>query len=236
MITILTWLWKQPNGRTAYTADHVNIWASMVSRNLAMPHELACVTNMPRGIDPKVRIITPPGEFEDVTTPRWANGRPSCFRRLAMFRRDAAAMFGKRFVCMDLDVVIGGPLDPLFDRSDDLVIFKGTAPNRPYNGSMILMTAGCRPQVYEKFTQDGAIEAGQLYTGSDQAWLAHILGYGEATWSEADGVHWHGSRPMRTETEPRVLFFPGTLKPWSLVHINKFVRANYRVTNEREAA
>jgi hypothetical protein len=49
--------------------------------------------------------------------------------------QDAADIFGERFVCMDLDCVIGGPLDPLFDRPEDLVLFKGTAPDRPYNGS-----------------------------------------------------------------------------------------------------
>lgn len=235
MITILTWLWTQPQMRTSYTAKHVNIWASMVSRHLDMPHELACVTNTPEGIDPKVRIITPPGDFEGMQTPRWTNGRPSCFRRLAMFRRDAAAIFGERFVCMDLDVVVGGRLDPLFDRNDDLVIFKGTKPERPYNGSMILIRAGCRPQVYEEFSKAGAIEAGEKFTGSDQAWLAHILGDGEATWSEADGVCWYNMRGTHKET-PRLLFFPGSLKPWTVATYDRFVKANYRITDEREAA
>lgn len=236
MITVLTWLWRQPTMRTVYTAHHVNIWASMVSRNLVMPHQLACVTNTPQGIDPRVRIITPPGEFEGVRTDRWANGRPSCYRRLAMFRRDAAAIFGERFVCMDLDVVIGGVLDPLFDRPDDLVIFNGTAPNRPYNGSMVMLRAGCRPRVYEEFTETGAIEAGQKYAGSDQAWLAHVLGDDEATWGEADGVFWCGPSYKRLPLPPRVLFFPGSLKPWTAALYDGFVKANYRITGEREAA
>jgi hypothetical protein len=236
MIRIVTWLWRQPGSRTNYTGRHVNIWASMVTRNLSMPHELACVTNTPDGIDPRVRIITPPGEFEDVQTARWANGRPSCFRRLAMFRRDAAKTFGERFVCMDLDAVVGGALDPLFNRKDDLVIFNGTAPNRPYNGSMLMMTAGCRPHVYEQFTEAGAVEAGQKFAGSDQAWLAHTLGDGEATWGEADGVYWYGSSYKRAAVAPRLLFFPGSLKPWTLTAFDKFVGANYRITEEREAA
>lgn len=208
----------------------------MVSRNLAMPHRLACVTNMPTGIDPRVKIIAPPGDFEDVQTARWGNGRPSCFRRLSMFRRDAASLFGERFVCMDLDAVAGGPLDPLFDRADDLVIFNGTAPSRPYNGSMLMMRAGCRPQVYDRFTEAGAIEAGQKFAGSDQAWLAHTLGDGEATWGEADGVFWYGSGYKHSPTPPRLLFFPGSLKPWTAAVYDKFVKANYRITDEREAA
>lgn len=236
MITILTWLWSQPHSRTTYNASHVNLWAAMVSRNLSMPHQLACVTNTPEGIDPGVRIITPPGEFEDVQTKRWSNGRPSCYRRLAMFRRDAAEVFGERFVCMDLDVVIGGPLDPLFDRPDDLVIFNGTAPSRPYNGSMMMLRAGCRPQVHEAFTEEGAVEAGQKFAGSDQAWLAHILGGNESTWGEADGVVWYGPGYKRRSVRPRVLFFPGMVKPWTLTAFDKFVGANYRIGDEREAA
>src|SRR3546814_18283214 len=88
----------------------------MVSRNLSMPHRIACVTDMPEGIDRSVEIITPPGEFLDISNPRWSNGRPQCYRRLSMFRRDAGAIFGERFVSMDLDVVVGGPLAPLLYR------------------------------------------------------------------------------------------------------------------------
>jgi hypothetical protein len=51
-----------------------------------------------------------------------------------MFRSDAADIFGDRFVSMDLDCVVGRSLDPLFDRPDDLVLFKGTSIDRPYNG------------------------------------------------------------------------------------------------------
>jgi hypothetical protein len=239
VIRILTWLWRQPIARTKYTSEHVNIWAAMVRRNLTMPHELACVTNMSKGIDPSIRIITPPGDFEGLQTPRWRAGRPNCYRRLAMFRRDAASVFGERFVCMDLDCVIGGPLDPLFDRPDDFVVFNGTAEGRPYNGSMMMLRAGCRPQVYEKFSETGAIESGRKFVGSDQAWLAYILGPNEKTWSEADGAYFWGPsyRRQSRKVAPTVLFFPGKMKPWLIAHapIDRFVHANYRL-EMKEAA
>jgi hypothetical protein len=97
-------------------------------------------------------------------------------------------IFGKRFVCMDLDCVITGNLDPLFDVPDDFKIFHGTGGGRPYNGSMILMTAGARSQVYEQFNQEAAVEAGNKFLGSDQAWISQVLGPDEATWGPADGV------------------------------------------------
>jgi hypothetical protein len=234
MLTVLTWLWKQPQGRTTYTTHHVAIWADMVSRHLSMPHRLACVTTE-TDLPPNVGRIEPPGEFEDVQ-PKWGPRKPNCYRRLAMFRKDAAKIFGKRFVCMDLDCVIGGPLDPLFDRPEDLVLLKGTMPGRPYNGSMMLIRAGCRPKVYEDFDQAGADASGEAFVGSDQAWLAHKLGWVEATWSEADGVSIFG-RGWNNKIKPRALFFPGKVKPWAVAPYNiyPFVTNNYRIA-EREAA
>lgn len=228
MLTVLTWLWAQPKSRTKYTAEHVNIWASMVRRNLSMPHRIACVTNLPDGIDPAVAIITPPGDFEDIHNPRWTNGKPQCYRRLSMFRRDAAGIFGERFACMDLDCVIGRPLDPLFDRPEDLVLFKGTASTRPYNGSLMLIRAGCRPRVYEDFDQAAALESGALFCGSDQAWLAHRLGWGEKVWGEDDGVVHYRSGYRAGRPVPRIVFFPGALKPWMITAGDKYARAHYR--------
>jgi hypothetical protein len=235
VLTVLTWLWTQSTSKTRYTAEHVNIWASMVGRHLTLPHRIACVTDMPDGIDPHITIIPPPGEFLDIHNPRWTNGKPQCYRRLSMFRRDAGAIFGERFVCMDLDCVIGRPLDPLFDRDDDLVLFKGTSTKRPYNGSMMLITAGCRPKVYEDFDEAGAQESGALFCGSDQAWLAHILGWDEAVWGEADGVVAFRAGYRAGKPPPKIVFFPGALKPWHMVAVDPYTKAHYRA-DQREAA
>jgi hypothetical protein len=236
MLTVVSWLWTQPEGRVRYKPEHVWIWADMIGRNLGMKHRLACVTTE-TDLPPDVERIEPPGEFEDVQ-PTWGPTKPNCFRRLVMFRKDAAKTFGKRFVSMDLDCVIGGPLDPLFDRSEDLVLFKGTHPSRPYNGSLMLMSAGCRTRVYEDFDQAGADASGAAFHGSDQAWLAHKLGWGEATWTEADGVyHWGQFQRLGHKLKPRVLFFPGKPKPWLLapIKIYPFITNNYRIA-AREAA
>lgn len=236
MLTVLTWLWAQDKTRTTYTAAHVNIWADMVRRNLTMPHRVACVTDMPEGIDPSIKIITPPGDFLDIENPRWTNGKPQCYRRLSMFRRDAGRIFGRRFVCMDLDCVIGGRLDPLFDRKDDLVLFKGTSCDRPYNGSMMLIKAGCRPYVFEDFNEAAALESGALFCGSDQAWLAHRLGWSEKTWDQSDGVYFFSSKfRSQARARARILFFPGKTKPWDLAKAEPYTRDNWRRT-KKEAA
>lgn len=227
MLTILTWYWSQPKG--IYRPEHVNIWRDMVARNLSMPHRIACVTDLREGIDPSIEIIPPPRDFEDVRIPSWGFGKPQCLRRLAMFRRDAADIFGERFVCMDLDCVVSGLLDPLFDTDAEFKICKGTAESRPYNGSMMLVKAGARPQLYDRFTVQEATEAGRHFVGSDQAWISYALGPNEQTWGSEDGVHfWE-----RREPDTRLQFFPGQFKPWHLVESNHddLVAKHYRRTS-----
>lgn len=223
MITVMAWFWKQPGGRTTYEAAHVTIWADMVRRHLKQPHRLAVVTTEKLNLPAEIETIVPPREFEDVRLPTWAEGRPQCLRRLVMFRPDAARWFGERFVCMDLDCVIGGPLDPMFDSGHDFRMFKGTAPGRPYNGSMMLLKAGARPQVYNRFTPEGAATAGRQFVGSDQAWISHILGPNEAVWDERDGVGW-----WQPGAQLPLLFFPGKLKPWDVIGTDPHVGKHYR--------
>lgn len=226
-IQIQSWWWSQPGGRTTYTKDHVLIWRDSVRRHLTIPHTFALVTDLVDELD-NIKIIAPPRDFEAVRIPTWGTHMPQCLRRIAMFRRDAAEVFGaRRFLSMDLDCVISGSLDEIVGRTEDLVMYRGTHAARPYNGSMLLMTAGARPQVYEQFTPDGAVQAGQKYLGSDQAWISHILGPGEAVWDASDGVHAWNSR--LNVGDPRITFFLQPEKPWSYVGAgNSFCCEHYR--------
>lgn len=231
MLNVITWLWQQPNTRTIYTAKHVNVWARQVRKYLSMPHKLICFTDQPKGIKEGVEVRSLPTSINYINNKTWkANaGKPQCYVRLDMFRRDAAKFYGERFVSMDLDCVIKQPLDPLFDRDDEFIMYKGTASARPYNGSMLMMTAGCRPQVFEKFKPELAERASKVYIGSDQAWISYVLGWTESVWDKSDGVYFFGKQETRLENPPenlRVLFFPGNPKPWQ---INvPWIKAAYR--------
>jgi hypothetical protein len=237
VITVLCWYWRQPGGRATFLPEHVNRWAAMVRQNLSMPHRVACVTEHPEGLDSSIAIIDPPRDFEDVRIPTWNDKKPQCLRRIAMFRPDAGKIFGERFVCMDLDCVIAGSLDSLFDVPNDFKMMVGTDPKqRPYNGSMLLMTAGARPQVYSQFTPERATLAGKHFLGSDQAWIAFCLGWGEAIWDERDGAVWFSPRYSMQPPPCRVMFFPGAIKPWIVAGsrpLDHWVRRHYEV---KEAA
>lgn len=228
-LKVLTWLWHQPEGRVHYDAAHVRIWAGMIRRHLTIPHTLAVVTDLPGDYGRDVEVIAPTNEFLDVVLPRWGVGRPQCLRRLSMFRRDAADLFGAdRLVCMDLDLVVSGSLDPVLDIRDDFRIFRGTANNRLYNGSMMSIRLGSRTAVYDRFNVAEAVKASGKFVGSDQAWISHILGRGQPTWGHEHGVDWWGSgRPAGDTT--RVMFFPGAVKPWRLAETgHSYVARHYR--------
>ncbi len=221
MLTVVTFKWRAPAGyRSTFRGEHVDTLARMVRRHYAGPHRFVCITDDASGIlDPDVEIFELWSDFGAVANP---SGRknPSCYRRLRLFARNTGDWLGDRFVCLDLDCVITGDLAPLWDVDDDFRIWRSTTSGNPYNGSMWMMKAGARPEVWEDF--DPQLSPYQTsragYYGSDQAWLAYRLGSREATWGPEDGVHSYRSNLLpnggRLPKDSRVVFFHGKFDPW----------------------
>ena len=209
-LQVVLWKWTDPRKRHIlfdYSAESVNRKKHELQKHLSMPHDIVCVTDDPTGIDSSIRIV-----------PLWDEGRDlgRCWCRLRAFAPDMADVLGKRFVWIDLDSVITGPMDPLFERSEDIVLYRSNSVvGTPYNGSMLLMTAGTRPQVWTAFGPDAPeIVAREELTGSDQAWFAHVLGANEAVWSREDGVmHFVNDCIPDLPGHSRIVFFPGVQKP-----------------------
>lgn len=183
MIRVVTWLWRDEGYRFnklfRYGAGHVDRWARAVRRNLTLPHEIVVITDDPEGITEDVRVVPLWGDFRHLG---------GCYVRLRAFAPEMRDIIGPRFVSMDLDCVITGSLDPLFSRPEPFVIWSNGISNNPYCGSMFMMDAGARKEVWEDFDPDTSREAAKRYIGTDQAWIAHRLGPNEATWTKADGV------------------------------------------------
>lgn len=164
----------------------MNVLKRMINRNCTLPHELVCATNDASGLDRDIRIAPVDHRLIHFGI---------AFPKLAIFRPDAEAIFGKRMCLIDLDTVITGSLDPLIDRPEPFVIWKDVlAKSQPkrfkYNSSMILMNAGSRSQVWESLWPDNIkkiLHREYKWCGSDQAWISHMLN-GETTWTAADGV------------------------------------------------
>lgn len=221
-LAVVCWKWRPtPGYRSQFGPATVNTLRAMVARHYDAPHRFLCVTDDAKGLDAEIEVIPPWNDFVNVPSP--SGGRnPSCYRRLRMFAPDIAQVFGPRFVSIDLDVVITGNLRPVWDRPEDFVIWGDTNPKTFYNGSMVLMTAGVRAQVWHTFdpieSPKRAKAAGHF--GSDQGWISYCLGPGEATWNQADGVysfrnHLQSSGSRALPANARIVVFHGHYDPWS---------------------
>lgn len=219
MLTVCTFKWRPSHGLPAkFQAEHVNVLAAMVRRHYGYPHRFVCITDDPAGLNVEaLELWSDHGEMLSPHGPAY----PSCYRRLKLFSPEMREVLGDRFVCLDLDCVIVRDVTPLWNRPEDFVILAGTNPTTHYNGSMMLMTAGARPHVWDEFDplRSPRLARAARQFGSDQGWISHRLGPNEATWSTDDGVlAWanhlhHGRDPLPDHA--RVVFFNGKRhNPW----------------------
>ena len=222
-LKVVCWKWEAPIGyRSAFTHLQVNTLYSMVKRHYHKPFELVCITDNERLLDPAIRVIPlkQVEKFAHLPSPH-GGLNPACYRRLVMYSEEAREMIGERFVSVDLDVVLVDDVTPVWDRPEDFMIWGETLRRTPYNGSMQLMTAGARKQVYDRFDPDTSPRAARTagFDGSDQAWISYVLGPHEKRWTKDDGVY-----SFRLHVKPnagkmpkgaRVIFFEGQVDPWS---------------------
>lgn len=229
-LTIVLWKWKTPDWfpakeRSGYDAEKVNVAARMIKRHLTLPHQIICVTDEPEGI---TECDTYPlwDKWSDIRHPQRPD-RLTCYRRLPIFNSFLPHVFGTRIVSMDLDMVIVGNLDSLLDRPEPFVGYRttrGLVP-RVYNGSIFMFDCGPRSSIYDIYDRfdpntspQEAADAG--YSGTDQAWMAHVLGPNRPYWTADDGIlSWR--RDIVTQPSTRALpahaklvVFFGPDKPW----------------------
>lgn len=195
-----------------YTARHVNVLRNMLERHVKIPHRLICVTDNAANIDPRIEIV-----------PLWDKclSLGGCYNRLWVFSKEAGEIFGERFVCIDLDCVIVKDCTDLFTRDEDFVInsYNPTAKDtidQHYNGSMFMVTAGARAQLWDEFDPESSptiVQADPDTIGTDQAWIRHVLGKEDARWGNADGVYEARQINHYLLPDAKIVFFSGRRDP-----------------------
>jgi hypothetical protein len=235
VIEIVCFKWKPAaRYRSKFGPQTVNTLRNMLERHYQKPHRLTCVTDDPTGIDSRVRVIPLWDDFSTLKNPSGSHN-PSCYRRLKLFSAEAEAIIGPRFAVLDLDTVIVGDMSQIFDRQEDFLIWGDTHPKTWYNGSLWMLTAGSRRQVWETFDPLNSPKRSKAAGcfGSDQGWISYCLGPNEATFGKADGVY-----SYRVHVDPsggrlpenaRIVMFHGHVDPWA-PHAQRraWVRENYR--------
>ncbi len=236
MLTVVCWRWQpRPGYRSTYAPETVLTLRDMVRRHYPERHRFLCVTDDPNGLD-GVDVVPDFGDFANLPSPHGGKN-PSCYRRLRMFHPEIGKVFGERFVSIDLDVVITGDLRPIWNRSEDIVLYGDATNPQPgshYNGSMVLMTAGSRSKVWTEFdpeTSPTKALAARAF-GSDQGWVSYRLGPREAKWTAADGVYSFRKHLQQAAVLPsnaRVVVMQGSVDPWTRrAESYAWVREHYR--------
>jgi hypothetical protein len=234
--SVVVWKWRTPGYRSKFDASAVNILRNQVARHYPDPHRFICVTDDSAGIDAGIETYPLGDLYLDLKNPTWSWG-PNCYPRLQAFAPEFEQVAGRRFVSMDLDTVITGDLRPLWNRPEDFVIYASERARMAYNGSMFMMNAGARREVFDKFDplQSPAIANAAGFKGSDQGWIGYCLGKGEANWSGRDGVmaYRYDCLQMRRgglHPRARVVVFHGKYDPWQpeTQRMSPWIRNHYR--------
>lgn len=177
MLTVCTWLWGDK-----FEPDDVRKLAAGVSRNLKQDHRFVCVTDREEFFN--AGIWSQSIGQAILATPMWSRELTQikgCYARLEMFnpewQQEIDVEQGDRIVLIDLDTVVTGPLDPLFDRPEPFVIMqKGNASNPcPYNGALMMLRAGAYPEVWSDFSIEAASRVPFYEFPDDQGWLWHKI-------------------------------------------------------------
>lgn len=140
---------------------------------------------------------------------------------------------GDRIVNVDVDAVVTGGLDPLFDRDDEFTILQGfnTTNPCPFNGSLWMFRAGERHDVWGDFGPDAHAKFNVPIhaIADDQGWLHHKFPDAKA-YTPADGAYCFkkATWPTRDLSLPqgaRLVAFPGR-KPHDYLWLD-WVRENW---------
>lgn len=85
---------------SAYPVDYVNRMLSMLTRHLAEPFDLYCITEDASGLDPEIKVLTPPFDV-----PGWWN-------KIFLF---SPIMPSGETLYLDLDQILTGDIAPLLE-------------------------------------------------------------------------------------------------------------------------
>lgn len=165
MLHVCTWLWGDK-----YDDSYVRKLAASVHRNLTEGHRFICFTDRERHLGAGIEQW--PIKVEDYRLTQVKG----CFARLRLFDPEFQATLGikpgDRIVNLDIDMVVTGELDELFNRTDGFTILQGVNAVNPcrHNGSAWMLRAGYRPDVWSDFSLDVAPTAPYYEFPDDQAW------------------------------------------------------------------
>lgn len=209
-LTVCTWRWG-----AKYAGHYVERLKAGLARHLKQEYKFA--------------VFSPLAEDEYLTK------IPGCFARMRMFDPEWQERHGitGRLVCIDLDTVVTGPLDELFDRPEPFNILLGGNSSNPcrVNGSMMMLRAGAHPEVWRGFSLKNAFAVPSFSFPDDQGWIAAQLPKcsGWKVGSESGAYCFQKPGWPKGDDLPkdaRIVAFPGWRDPAKFQHLD-WVKRNW---------
>jgi hypothetical protein len=238
MTNIVCWKWDDPGyvRGDKLLPEYYNILYAMLERNITLPvWDLIVPTDDTTGLNPNIVAVPQPSSLS-IRSPH-GNRFPACYRRLWNFSRDAQYLFGNRFLCIDVDVIIVRNIDAMLTRPEKFVGW--TDPDFKWEkiaGGLYYMQAGAHPEVWDDFDPktSPAIAKADGRHGSDQGWISHKLYPPDASFGRKDGAwyaKWIPPGLNITPAEVKIVSTPGSEKPWheSLQTKHPWIKHHWRL-------
>lgn len=210
MLHVVTWLWGNK-----WHPHYVERLSRGLRRNLKQDFRLILVTDQP-GTWPVDVVVCPIAEVDKPLL-----SVLGCLVRMRVFdkwwQQSLGIEPGDRIVNIDVDAVITGELDQLFDRDDEFTIMQGFNSTNPcpYNGSLWMFRAGERHDVFDDFSLENYRKLGVPFHAipDDQGWLHYKFPTGAAYTPEV-GCYCFKKRTWPTPDlslpkGARIVAFPG---------------------------
>lgn len=216
-LVVCTWLWG-----TKYAPIYVERLYSGLQKHLKQPFRFICLTESDRIGNFSSGIERHAIQDMELTRPK------GCFVRLRMFdpRWQQSHSIEDRLACLDLDVVITGALDCLFDRPEPLVILQGANASNPcpYNCSAMMLRTNAHAEIWNDFSIDRLDEIPKYDFPDDQGWIWHRAPHAAAWRAGASSGIYAFKKPGwppgdLLPADARMVAFPGSRDPNMVLHL-----------------
>jgi len=202
-----------------YGAEYVNRLYGMVARNLARPFRFVCLTDDAAGVRREVTCAPIP-ELPPIPQPKERG-----WTKLAAFSPQLDGLLGESVLYLDVDIVVMGALDPLFEHPGAFPMIRDWYHHRRVvgNSSVFRYRLAERRALFEAFCADADAIVQRIR--NEQEFISEYLeARGELTfwpkaWCQSFRVSCLAPWPVRVWATPRrpddcrVLVFHGEPKP-----------------------
>ncbi len=147
---------------TKYGPEYANRLHRMVGRHLRRPFRFHCLTEDPSGLEAGIVPLPLVG----------SPGLSGWWHKLSLFAPEFCGLQG-RLLYLDLDLVIVGNIDFLYDAPGDFVILRNWSRNPMWNSSVMRFRIGAYAPVWNRFRADA--EGVMARCHGDQEWIFHCV-------------------------------------------------------------